>query len=44
MNRGWFTSLQRLPDPVFAAAYGAVFALVLPWASADYQPFIYFQF
>jgi alginate O-acetyltransferase complex protein AlgI len=33
-----------LPDPIFAIAYGAAFSLVLPFAAADYRPFVYFQF
>jgi len=31
-------------DWIFAPAYGAAVALVLPWAAVGYQPFIYFQF
>ena len=36
--------LESLPEPVFAAGLGAVFAIALAFTSADYQPFIYFQF
>jgi alginate O-acetyltransferase complex protein AlgI len=38
---------QRLswaPDWLFALGYGAAIALALPWMSAGYRPFIYFQF
>jgi alginate O-acetyltransferase complex protein AlgI len=33
-----------LSPALFAPAFGVVVALVLPFAAADYQPFIYFQF
>ena len=36
--------LAALPPVAFAAVLGALAALALPWASADYQPFLYFQF
>ena len=35
---------ERLPQPVFAAGLGAAFALAVAFTTADYQPFIYFQF
>jgi D-alanyl-lipoteichoic acid acyltransferase DltB (MBOAT superfamily) len=35
---------RRLPDPAFAAAYGAGWAVVLLFIPAHYVPFIYFQF
>ncbi len=36
--------LESLNWYTFPAVYGAAWALVLPWAAVDYQPFIYFQF
>jgi len=36
--------LERIPGPLFAILYGAAFAIVLPFAAAQYSPFIYFQF
>jgi hypothetical protein len=39
--------LERLgwiPDSGFAVAYGAAWALVLPWVATQHEPFIYFQF
>jgi alginate O-acetyltransferase complex protein AlgI len=45
MSRRWLErAAGALPDLAFSAAYGVAWALVHPWASADYQPFIYFQF
>ncbi len=41
---GWHRRLARLPDTVWAAAYGVGSALVLAFMAVDYQPFIYFQF
>ena len=35
---------ERIPAARFAIAYGALFALALPWISSEYMPFIYFQF
>ncbi|MGI8891576.1 MAG: MBOAT family O-acyltransferase [Chthoniobacterales bacterium] len=35
---------RRLPEPVFAAAYGAGWAIILLFSPAQYVPFIYFQF
>ncbi len=35
---------RRLPEPVFAAAYGGGWAVVLLFTPAQYVPFIYFQF
>jgi alginate O-acetyltransferase complex protein AlgI len=35
---------DRVQPALFALAYGAAVALVLPWAAAEYTPFIYFQF
>jgi alginate O-acetyltransferase complex protein AlgI len=37
-------TVERVPDWLFAPAYGVAAALALPWAAAGYQPFIYFQF
>ncbi len=34
----------RLPQPLFAAAYGVATAIVLLFVQVDVQPFIYFQF
>jgi len=43
--RHWFAeSWRRLPAPVFAAAYGCTFAVVLLFVPPHYTPFIYFQF
>ncbi len=36
--------LGRIPDFGFAVAYGAAWALVLPWVATQHEPFIYFQF
>ena len=36
--------LTRLPDPVYAVAWGVAAGLTLPWVSTEYLPFIYFQF
>lgn len=36
-------SIEALPDWAFAAAYGVVFALLLPAMQVGYTPFIYFQ-
>jgi D-alanyl-lipoteichoic acid acyltransferase DltB (MBOAT superfamily) len=36
--------LATLPPALFAPAFGLLAALVLPFAAANYQPFIYFQF
>jgi len=33
-----------LPPAFFAPAFGVLAAVVLPFAAANYQPFIYFQF
>jgi alginate O-acetyltransferase complex protein AlgI len=38
------TILSRTDDFVFAAAYGAATALVLPFVNVAVKPFIYFQF
>jgi hypothetical protein len=38
------TRLHEVPPLVFAVAYGAAWALVLPWVATGHQPFIYFQF
>jgi alginate O-acetyltransferase complex protein AlgI len=38
------TRLQQVPALVFAIAYGAAWALVLPWVATGHRPFIYFQF
>lgn len=35
---------RRLPQPIFAAAYGAGWAVVVLFIPAQYVPFIYFQF
>ena len=35
---------ERVPAPAFAPAYGLAVAWILPWAAANYRPFIYFQF
>jgi alginate O-acetyltransferase complex protein AlgI len=44
-SRRWFAeSWRRLPAPVFAAAYGCSFAVVLLFVPSHYTPFIYFQF
>jgi len=44
-SRRWFAeSWRRLPAPVFAAAYGCTFAVVLLFVPPHYTPFIYFQF
>ena len=43
-RRVFATWWRRLPDPIFAAAYGAGWAVVLPFIPAQYVPFIYFQF
>ena len=37
-------ALERLGDPAFALVLGILFALAVPFASAGFQPFIYFQF
>jgi alginate O-acetyltransferase complex protein AlgI len=43
--RGTFSAWwRRFPDPVFAAGYGCVFAVVLLFIPPHYAPFIYFQF
>jgi len=43
--RGVFSQWWRRPaDPVFAAGYGCVFAVVLLFIPPHYAPFIYFQF
>ncbi len=39
-RRAW----TALCDWQFALAYGALWALVLPWVPSGYRPFIYFQF
>jgi alginate O-acetyltransferase complex protein AlgI len=36
--------VERVPDWVFALAYGAAAALTLPWIVTTHAPFIYFQF
>jgi D-alanyl-lipoteichoic acid acyltransferase DltB (MBOAT superfamily) len=43
-RRGLEERVAAMPDALFAAAYGAAFALVLPFAAANYLPFVYFQF
>ncbi len=44
-SRKWFAeSWRRWPAPVFAAAYGCAFAVVLLFVPPHYTPFIYFQF
>jgi alginate O-acetyltransferase complex protein AlgI len=44
-SRRWFgESWRRWPAPVFAAAYGCTFAVVLLFVPPHYTPFIYFQF
>jgi alginate O-acetyltransferase complex protein AlgI len=41
----WFErSHERASDWVYAAGLGAALALVIPWISDGYKPFIYFQF
>ena len=35
---------SKLPAPLYAILYGALFAILLPIVSTEYQPFIYFQF
>ena len=35
---------RRGPDWAFSAGYAAAAALVVPFVSVDYDPFIYFQF
>ena len=42
--RNWFARLRNVNDWVYSAAIGASAALVLAFSSADYHPFIYFQF
>ncbi len=42
--RGYDKALDRVPDWAYAFGYGALWAVVLPWAAQGYQPFIYFQF
>jgi D-alanyl-lipoteichoic acid acyltransferase DltB (MBOAT superfamily) len=42
--KGAEKSIARVPDWLYYPAYGALWALVLPWAAQGYQPFIYFQF
>jgi len=42
--RGYDKRIDLLPDWAYAFAYGAAWAIVLPWAAQGYQPFIYFQF
>ena len=42
--KGYDKRVDRLSDWVYALAYGAAWAIVLPWAAQGYQPFIYFQF
>ena len=37
-------AVARVPGWAFAPAYGIAWALVLPWATIGYTPFIYFQF
>jgi alginate O-acetyltransferase complex protein AlgI len=44
-SRRWFAEpWRRWPAPVFAAAYGCTFAVVLLFVPPHYTPFIYFQF
>jgi alginate O-acetyltransferase complex protein AlgI len=44
-SRRWFAEpWRRWPAPVFAAAYGCAFAVVLLFVPPHYTPFIYFQF
>jgi alginate O-acetyltransferase complex protein AlgI len=44
-SRRWFAeSWRRWPAPLFAAAYGCTFAVVLLFVPPHYTPFIYFQF
>src|SRR5439155_513408 len=44
-SRRWFAeSWRQWPAPVFAAAYGCTFAVVLLFVPPHYTPFIYFQF
>lgn len=43
-RRVFATWWRRLPGPIFAAAYSAGWAVVLPFIPAQYVPFIYFQF
>jgi alginate O-acetyltransferase complex protein AlgI len=44
-SRRWFGEWWRQwPAPVFAAAYGCTFAIVLLFVPPHYTPFIYFQF
>ncbi|MEX1026288.1 MAG: MBOAT family O-acyltransferase [Planctomycetota bacterium] len=45
MARGFVQRLLgRLSEPAFALVLGILVALVLPFASSGYQPFLYFQF
>jgi alginate O-acetyltransferase complex protein AlgI len=43
-KRIFATWWRRLPEPIFASAYGAGWAVVLLFTPAQYVPFIYFQF
>jgi hypothetical protein len=44
-SRRWFPEpWRRWPAPIFAAAYGCTFAVVLLFVPPHYTPFIYFQF
>jgi alginate O-acetyltransferase complex protein AlgI len=40
----WRSTVEAIPDWLFALLFGAAVAAALPWAAIDYQPFIYFQF
>ncbi len=37
-------NLERVRPLAYSVMYGVAWALVAPWVSIDYQPFIYFQF
>jgi alginate O-acetyltransferase complex protein AlgI len=43
-QRGGAERLEQTPFWAFAAAYGAAWALLLPFVATRHQPFIYFQF
>ncbi len=40
----WHKIVRRLPLVVVDVAYGLAWAIALPFAAADYAPFVYFQF
>ena len=43
-RRSLLERFERFPDWAFAASYGVLLALIAPFVSVEYAPFIYFQF